>query len=158
MLSDEYPETVIEILDDTILFSGDLLRAMARFATSRPWHGPLAARQEKFLRLNHDLAKTRSIREPMLEFEALGGGSSVTSYYLSREHRIVMVGKLSVVTFLHEFAHALGCDERGACRWSINLFRKCFPRQYSKLIHVGHTLIRPRDNGASSSNASVDGA
>jgi hypothetical protein len=46
------------------------------------------------------------------------------------------------VTFLHEFAHARGFDERQACRWSINLFRRCFPRSFASCRQVGHTLVR----------------
>jgi len=59
----------------------------------------------------------------------------------------------TVITYLHEFAHALlrqgyggqlssvalrakedalGHGERGACRWSINLFRRVFPAQYAR--------------------------
>jgi hypothetical protein len=53
-------------------------------------------------------------------------------------------GRLSVVTYLHEFAHALGRDERGACRWSINLFRRVFPEQFARLAASGHTLRRGR--------------
>jgi hypothetical protein len=42
---------------------------------------------------------------------------------------------------LHEFAHARGADERQACRWSINLFKKCFPRSFARCRVIGHTLV-----------------
>lgn len=145
MIGSEYPETVIEVLDDALVFSDELLRVVAKFASSRPWRGSRPVRQSKFFHLNHDLARACRIREPTLEFEALGEGDSVMSFYSGREHKILMVGKLSVVTYLHEFAHAWGYNEREACRWSINLFRKCFPREYSKLIHIGHTLVHPTE-------------
>ena len=48
--------------------------------------------------------------------------------------------RLSVVTYLHEFAHAMGRDERGACRWSLNLFRRVFPEQFARLRTDGHTV------------------
>ena len=47
-----------------------------------------------------------------------------------------------MLTYLHEFAHARGYDERGACRWSLNLFRRCFPRSFARCRPVGHTLVR----------------
>ena len=53
---------------------------------------------------------------------------------------ITMRGRLSVVTYLHEFAHALGRGERGACRWSLNLFRRVFPEQCARLRADGHTV------------------
>ena len=49
---------------------------------------------------------------------------------------------LSVLAYLHEFAHARGADERQACHWSINLFRRCFPRSFARCRAVGHTLVR----------------
>jgi hypothetical protein len=139
----QYPETVVEILDDQMTFPSDLLQAVQEFADIRPWEGSTELRQEKFRQLNRSMAEACGIDPPKLFFGKIDGGSTGGSHYRPRDHRIVITGKLSVVTFLHEFAHALGYGEREACRWSINLFRKCFPRQFSRLIHVGHMLIRP---------------
>ena len=33
-------------------------------------------------------------------------------------------------------------DEREACTYSINLFKRIFPKSYSRLTPVGHTLRR----------------
>ena len=143
MVETNYPEAVIEVLDDDIQYPSTVMQAVESFAAAQPWHGSIISRKKKFLQLNRDLARACNIDEPNLGFGPLDGSSSGSSYYSASNHRIVLIGKLSVVTFLHEFAHALGFDEREACRWSINLFRKCFPRQYSRLIHVGHTLLRP---------------
>ncbi len=139
----QYPATVIEILDDQMTFSNDLLQAVQKFAEWKPWKGSTDSRKEKFRQLNRSMAAACRIKLPKLIFGELDGGSTGDSHYRPQSHRIIIVGKLSVVTFLHEFAHALGHGEREACRWSINLFRKCFPRQYSRLIHIGHTLVRP---------------
>ena len=143
----DYPETVLEVLDDEMRFRPATLRAVQAFAFSKPWRGSLEKRKKKFLTLNHDLASSCDIPEPDLRFERIDGTSSKGSYYQPNAHRIVMTGKLSVVTYLHEFGHALGKDEVDACRWSVNLFRRCFPRQFSRLVHRGHTLIRPADVG-----------
>jgi len=140
-----YPETVVEILDDEINYPDELLCVMRIFSASKPWSGSLEARKCKFTDVNRMMATACRIDKPTLTFGVLNGGSSGSSYYMPGEHRINLTGKLSVVTFLHEFGHALGMDEQDACKWSINLFRKCFPKQYSRLVHVGHTLIRPQD-------------
>jgi hypothetical protein len=140
-----YPEAVIEILDDNMRYGAATLGAVRKFAASGPWLGSQTSRKRKFRDLNRALSMACDIVEPNLVFGRLDGGSSGASHYIPRDHRIVIVGKLSVVTYLHEFAHALGFDEQEACRWSINLFRECFPRQYSRLLHVGHTLSRPQD-------------
>ena len=140
----QYPATVVEVLDDQMSFSSDLIQAVQRFADSRPWRGSTESRQEKFRECNRSMAGPCGIEPPTLVFGRLDGGSTGASHYVPRDHRIVLTGKLSVVTFLHEYGHAVGFGERAACRWSINLFRKCFPRQFSRLIHVGHTLVRPQ--------------
>ena len=142
-----YPETVIEVLDDEMRFRPATLRAVQAFARSRPWRGSLEERKKKFLKVNHDLASSCDIPEPDLRFGHIDGSSSRGSYYRPSAHRIVTTGRLSVVSYLHEFAHALGKNEVDACRWSINLFRRCFPRQFSKLVHRGHTLVRAADVG-----------
>ena len=138
-----YPQAVIEVLDDSMRYRAGTLTAVRRFAASGPWQGSQSSRKGKFRDQNRDLSIACDIVEPKLVFGRLDGESSGASHYIPRDHRIVIVGKLSVVTYLHEFAHALGFDEQEACRWSINLFRECFPRQYSRLVHVGHMLIRP---------------
>ena len=143
----QYPATVVEILDDQMTFSSDLLQAVQGFAESKPWEGSTQSRKEKFRLLNRSMAEACRIEPPKLIFGKIDGRSIGGSCYTPRIHRIVIVGKLSVVTFLHEFGHALGHGEKGACRWSINLFRKCFPRQYARLIHVGHMLVRPQELG-----------
>ena len=130
----QYPATVVEILDDQMTFSNDLVQVVEEFAESKPWQGSTKSRQEKFRLLNRSMAEACRIEPPKLIFGKIDGRSTGGSRYTPRVHRIVIVGKLSVVTFLHEFAHALGHDERKACRWSINLFRKRFARQYSLLL------------------------
>lgn len=145
MPTDVYPSTVIEVLDDHMRSAA--LRTVRAFAESRPWAGSVEERKEKFHELNRALSKAYDTTEPELVFGRLDGTSSGSSHYIPRLHRIVLVGKLSVVTYLHEFAHSRGMGEQGACRWSINLFRRCFPKQFGKLVHVGHTLIRPAEIG-----------
>lgn len=141
----EYPETVVEVLDDQLFFNLDAIRAMQKFHQVGPWRGSLDERKDKFRRVNRALATAYDIAEPDFVFGRIDGSNSGASHYIPVFHRIVLLGKLSVVTYLHEFAHARGMDERAATRWSVNLFRRCFPRQFSRLIHRGHVLVRPEE-------------
>jgi hypothetical protein len=139
-----YPETVAEILDDAMKFRCATLQAMQQFAAAGPWSGTVEERQGQIRRLNRALAAAYEITEPDIVFETLGGCSSSRSRYIAVRHRIVLTGKLSVITYLHEFAHAMGHGERMASKWSINLFRLIFPQRFSGLIQVGHILVSPR--------------
>ena len=143
MQRSEYPATVLEVVDNHMRFKPSALGAVRRFAQANPWHGSLDERKAKFLQLNQALAAAYNIDDPDLRFGTIDGTSSGGSHYIPARHRIVLIGRLSVVTYLHEFAHARGMGERGACRWSINLFRRCFPTQYARLVGRGHMLIRP---------------
>ena len=138
-----HPRTIAEILDDQMRFRRTTIQVVLRFKRSRPWRGSVAERQAKFLRFHRNLCRIYG-KQTTLEFGALDGGCSDRSYYSPVEDAITLVGRLSVVTYLHEFAHALGRNERGACRWSVNLFKQCFPRQFARCRAEGHMLRRGR--------------
>ena len=138
-----YPRTIEEVLDPALTFRPAALRAVRAFARSQPWRGTLAEREAKFRRLNRALAAAYGIAEARLIFRGVAAGAdSGPSSYRPGTHTITLAGRLSVVTYLHEFAHARGADERRACRWSINLFRRCFPRSFARCRGVGHMLVR----------------
>lgn len=134
-----YPRSVNEVLDRQIRFRKSTVLAVNRFMLSGPWSGSLNERKQKFLELHHDLCRIYDKRTT-LRFGALNGGSSGNSSYARAVDVITLRGKLSVVTYLHEFAHALGRDERDACRWSVNLFAKYFPEQFARCSRHGHML------------------
>ena len=146
MPSGGYPSTVAECLSDRAKFRRGVIAAVRAFKRAGPWRGTLRERERKFRRLNDALAVAFGMPAPELRFERIDGGFSGASSCLRRGDRrpavITMRGRLSVVTFLHEFAHTRGRDERGACMWSINLFRRAFPEQYARLRADGHTLRR----------------
>lgn len=139
----DYPSSVVEVLDDGAQFNQQALRAVKGFAADGPWTGSQNSRKEKFIRLNRELAAAYDIEAPNLTFGLINRTCSGASHYIPSRHKIVITGRLSVVTYLHEFAHARGLGERASCRWSINLFRRCFPEQFARLVARGHMLISP---------------
>jgi hypothetical protein len=69
--------------------------------------------------------------------------NSDKAYY--QAPRIYLRKKHSVITALHEFAHHIyGKSEKQACRWSVWLFRKIFPREFERLEFKGHMLIKAK--------------
>jgi hypothetical protein len=135
-----YPQSIAEILDEAMKFRPATLEAVLRFKETYPWRGSVEERKQKFLWLHEQLCGIYG-KETTLQFKDLDGGSSGNSTYCRETDSITIRGRLSVVTYLHEFAHSLGRDEHGACRWSVNLFRKCFPRQFAKCSQDGHMLL-----------------
>ena len=137
-----YPATVAEILDDAMRFNRDAVAAVRAFARSKPWRGTASTRKAKLLGLRDALAEAYGMAKPKMRFERITGACSGSSSYNTATNVITIRGKLSVVTFLHEFRHAMGGDERQATKWSVNLFRRCFPLSYGRCDHEAHTLRR----------------
>jgi hypothetical protein len=141
--TDRYPATVAEVLDHRMKFRPEALRAVKRFARSGPWRGTLEERQAKFRRLNEELSAAYGLLCPALLFHRIGDHALSNGAYDPDHHAIHLVGKLSLVTYLHEFGHARGYGERRACRFSINLFRRVFPRSFARCRTDGHVLLNP---------------
>lgn len=90
------------------------------------------------------LADAYGLPRPILKMRNITtDGDSGSSSYQPATNTITMRGKLSIITLLHEFAHARGYDERKAVAWSVSLFARVYPKQYARLIHEGHTLRLP---------------
>jgi len=67
--------------------------------------------------------------------------------YVPMQNKIVFNSRLSVITALHELSHHLfGTSEKKACRWSVHLFKKVFPRAFAQLEWQGHMLVKRRAN------------
>lgn len=142
---DEYPKSVAEVLDDNIKYRQETHEAMIKFKKSNPWSGTPKEMRKKIKTLNADLAKVYKIERPQVVFV---GRFAFGACYFPIGNLIIMEqekdGRYSVVTFLHEFGHALGKNEKETCRWSINLFRHHFPKSFNRLVPEGHLLKLPK--------------
>jgi hypothetical protein len=139
-----YPATVTEVLDPPVRFRAAVVTVVKRFAQSKPYVGTPEERRGKFRSLHRDLCLVYRKRTRLV-FGVLDGSDSGSSFYRPATDEITLNGRLSVVTMLHEFAHALGRDERGAVRWSASLFRASFPRSFARCVQDGHVLRRRED-------------
>ncbi len=129
-----YPDSLEAALGQPLNFRPETLQAVRAFARSKPWKGTIAERSVKFQTLHAELAAAYEVTAPTLIFSGDGHGDSSASCYIPSENTIIIHGRLSVITFLHEWGHVLrGSSEQEACRWSLNLFRRCFPRSWGRL-------------------------
>jgi hypothetical protein len=132
MPRNNYPATVAEMIGP-VVYRRETLAAVRDYARSKPWRGDGKAKMQSLHVRLCEIYGTRAElvfdpRRPACFIPAL---------------RRIVLPKVSVVSYLHEFAHArFGSCERRACRWSINLFRRCFPRSFARCRQVGHTLQR----------------
>lgn len=129
-----YPNSVAELDLDAIELSPTVVAAVRRFARSRPWRGSLAERKTKFRAAIRRICRAAGIAPPRVRFDVDETTGSGASCYMVGAHTIVLRGRLSVITMLHEIAHALhGKSEHIACTWSLAYFRACFPRSWRRL-------------------------
>lgn len=146
-IKDPYPKTVAEVIDNTIKYREATDKAITEFKESKPWQGDAKDMRKKIRKLNSSLAKAYGIERPQVVFVRR---FRCGSCYIPVGNLIIIeqekTGKYSVVVFLHEFGHALGKNEKETCRWSINLFRKHFPKSYAKLVPKGHLLFLPEED------------
>jgi hypothetical protein len=107
------------------------------------WLAHMFAREQGMQELINAFTKAYAVAGVTVAARQLSeAADSLSSYYNDQTRTIVMVGKLSIVTLLHEFAHALlGRSERDAQEWSINLFKAVYPIAFDNLsAPAGHVL------------------
>lgn len=128
-----------------------VLAAMRRYARAKPWRGSVEDRKGKMRSALAELATVYERRPPALEFQHIAEdyepGATGFSTYDPTTKTITICGGLSVLTLLHEFAHFLhGRNRRIALIWSVNLFRRAFPRSFERLVPgPGGMLVKPAE-------------
>lgn len=142
-----YPDTPL-VFGPEVKFKLGVIAAIKRFKKKKTHNRTSLERLEGMRELARDLSMVYGLRSVtkvsavcLVEDET---ADSRGSFYHKKTNTIVMVEKLSIITFLHEFAHALGKDEVGAVRWSLTLFKRVWPQQFERLVPEGHTLVMPR--------------
>jgi len=86
-----------------------------------------------FPQTNPTKVEIQKNKDPCCEINGITG---VNTIFLDQN-------KPSIISTLHELAHALfGESELKACRWSIWLFKKTFPKSYEDLKWDKHMLIK----------------
>lgn len=144
----QYPSSVEEVLDDTVKYRRDVICVMNEFKNMNPWKGRPRQKARKLLWLHLHFCRIYG-KNTALSFdpEILNNRESKNGngFYAPALNEICLLGKISVLTFLHEWGHNLhGESEHLACWWSINLFRKIFPDNFNRLQENarGHYLAR----------------
>jgi len=146
-MSNDYPESIAELDLDAVQISPAILNAVKRFASSKPYRGSTRRRIQKFSRAIHDICDAAGVERPRLLFVPDETQDSGQSACIPAIRTIILRGRLSVITSLHEVSHLLnGPSEYVACAWSLRLFRDCFPRSWSRLRFDGHVAVVTRDD------------
>jgi len=118
------------------------VEAIKRFRASKPWRGTFAERFDKFMSLRQGLAEANDVA-PILEFRGVEDGRNQgNGVWVSELNTIILVGKLSFVTFLYCFICSCGIDRDNALKSARKIFRHYFPRSFGGCRQVGDCLVR----------------
>ena len=120
-----------------IQYPQEVVKAMQSFKAKMSFRLKPEERLRAMRDLVADPAGIYGIEPPGVKRTGLGGRKGIY------RNGVIYLEKLSVITLLHEFAHAaFGRSEYKAVEWSVNLFRKVYPEQFGKLEPKGHTLVK----------------
>lgn len=142
--SQEYPDNIM--LDEDFKLRLSAKRALRRFRAAKPYRHEGAAFIMLVDILYSDLSEIYGIPCPRIKHEGEWEGTSGGSNYDPSTHTITLKGKKSIITTLHEFAHARGYGEHGAVWWSVNIFRLLWPKSFEQLEAEGHFLNQPEQS------------
>lgn len=130
------------LIDERVKVNAAAKAAIVAFRRSKPWRGDWSERGDKFAEFHRGMCEAYGldallVRDGM-DQDVCSGGSS----FCVRNQTITLRGRLSVVTYLHMLCRARGMDHRGACRWSLSIFKRFFPLSFSRCRLEGFMLVR----------------
>jgi hypothetical protein len=150
-----FSESVEQLVTEMQSKEEQLIKILKEFRELNPWTGKIKDRKQKFKWAHEQIAGNYG-KKVSLVFDIPKRYSnqyySGHSHYNSVKNEIVLKGKLSVITFLHEWGHALlGVDgtqmerEKISHLWSENLFMKVWPDKWEKLKRGrNQILVKPK--------------
>lgn len=149
------------VVDDAMTFKPEAIRALKAFKELKTFKPECTSemRLSGMQTLIADLTTVYKgpdypapvvITEGLISPEGFSGLSDFRKGENGESDRIIMRGRLSIITLLHMFARCV--REYGsweAQKFAVNLFRKVYPRQWEKLTCLGFTaLFRPPSESA----------
>lgn len=144
--------SIQEVLLDNPKFPKAICKAVRAGRLQKVWRGDRKVRIEKFKSFLA-LLNNATDNKFTISFKEQGNNETSLSSYVKFDPdnimnpHIVIVGKLSLATFLYCYATAQQkSDERftthfGRWRWAANIFKRFFPKSFAKLDTSGPYLL-----------------
>lgn len=115
----------------------------------KPWRGTHRERVARLRRYHRKACHAIGlpIRLHVFAREDAGPLSTGNSCFIP-PRTIILVGRFSVMTYLHELAHAVewnttgSTSEQSATQWSHHLFKTLFPLSYSRLVFRDGMMVK----------------
>ena len=133
-----------ELLRREYAYKEGINEALLSFKAERPFKQELEAKKGCFKRLHENLNGIHNRKTGLIFHSSIENNTqSGNSHFNLMEDSITLMGRISLITYLHEYAHALGFNnELDARAWSIKLFKKTFPKSFKKLKYVNGMMLK----------------
>jgi hypothetical protein len=126
-----------------MVLSDEAKGAVKAFRDAKPWRGTFEERHEKFNTFATAFAEATGLEcEFVFVGDETGRGQG---FYSPNANKIVLSGKLSVVTLLFCFGLALGVNRTESLKWAKGVFKHYFPRSFAGCVEVSGLLKRRED-------------
>jgi len=134
----------MNMTSETVSKRESVIKILKEFKTLNPWQGTYGMKSDKYIWLFRKLRKLFGLEGLKL---IIAIPTEIKYYYSSGSstygnNTIVLRGRFSVITFLHEFGHALGMNQKETIEWSCGLFKEVFPEKWKKLTQQGGLMIK----------------
>lgn len=128
--------------------------ALRAYRASKPWRGAFPERWAKLEALHQALCAAYGLRSslffratyyettPPELMAAVTERERGDGAYAAGRDAIILVGKVSVVTYLFTFAAARGMRRDKALNWARKAFARFFPRSFGRCRVEGDVLVR----------------
>ena len=101
-------------------------------------------RGDKFAELHRELCRAYDLETILVRDDSNPNGFSGASAFDDRINKIILHGRLSVVTYLFCFGCAIGGQPRASLAFAVAIFTHYFPRSLARCEEVGG-MLDPRD-------------
>jgi hypothetical protein len=121
------------------------IRATRDLVVAKPWRLSLREQREVAQQFVDRLSRIYGITPPVVSIVPPVFG--VYGMYSTPANAITLEDRLSIVTLLHEFRHAIQPDaehderEDDARAWSLSVFAKAAPRRFAAMVRRGRILF-----------------
>lgn len=124
-------------------YNAAALRAVKAFAKSKPWRGNVDERREKFETLHTALCAAYEIPHT-IAFNEIDPLRTVGSQFgINDETRVLTLHwRLSVITYFIAFGKLRGFPMDLSYKWSVTLFKRCFPISFRNLTMVNGWIVK----------------
>lgn len=120
-------------------------QAIKNIRDAKPWRGPLQERADKFATLHREMCRAYDLETMLVRDDAFDPectGTSGGSFFNPLKNKIVLMGRLSVVTYLFLLGLATGAGREAAMQFAHEQFRHFFPRSFARCRLVDGLLIK----------------